>query len=70
MSGLDVRLGQTWARGGPRLSEEPWREARGLTLVWSLGPGDLEGTHSRLDQGQEGGWGLRPLVHQPAACQG
>lgn len=59
---LDVRAGcQAWAdmgMGWSRLSEEPWREARGLTLVWSLDPGDLQGTHSRPDQGQEGGCGL------------
>lgn len=34
--------------GWPWLSEESCRETLGLTLVWSLGPGDLEGPRASL----------------------
>lgn len=71
---LDVRaerqLGADVGTGWAQLSEESWREVRSLTSVWSLGPGGLEGPHSRPQEGQEGGWGSWPLVCQPAACQG
>lgn len=36
--------------GGPWLSEESCRETLGLTLVWSLGPGDLEDPRASLTQ--------------------
>lgn len=53
---LDVRDGRQPGRSGhgaALLPDASWRDTLGPASVFSLGPGDLEGTHSKPGEGRK-----------------